>query len=561
MGAAAGAAFRGADGSANLQQVIRFQELMNKNFIIGGASAQEQAAAMQRLTQAMGSGQLQANDYDALIAAAPQLAQGIEGYMTRVQGATGSVQDWAAAGLLTAEVLKNAVFSAADATETSFAAVPMTWAQVLSSLKNDAVSSFQPVFAQITALANDADTLTFLAQIRRMLSVVGGIVSWVVGVFVRGAKLVMQNWGFVSAVIRGVVVAVGLVAAAYAGYIAVQAIHNVQSVFSASSKYEEAKAALAAASAVELEHMAKEKAIVSQAKFNTVLLASPLFTVIAVIVGIVVAIGVVIAVVKKFGHVNNSVLGIVMGGLGIAWAAIKNGALWIANIAIGVWESMKAVASNIKIAFFNSIYGVQGFFYSLVATVLYCVAQIANALNRIPFVNFDVAGLEASADAYAQKAIDAVNKRQEYEKLSDAFDRGNSTFEVFQDGWAADAYNKASAKGDEWTQKLKDKFGQKSENEALGLEDYLGEIETSTAAIAGSADDIADSVSASESDLKYLRKIAEREAINRFTTAEIHLDFTSNATVNSNIDVDGMINTFTGRLQEALVTTAERLEA
>ena len=273
MGAAAGAAFRGADGSANLQQVIRFQELMNKNFIIGGASAQEQAAAMQRLTQAMGSGQLQANDYDALIAAAPQLAQGIEGYMTRVQGATGSVQDWAAAGLLTAEVLKNAVFSAADATETSFAAVPMTWAQVLSSLKNDAVSSFQPVFAQITALANDADTLTFLAQIRRTLSFVGGIVSWVVGVFVRGAKLVMQNWGFVSAVIRGVVVAVGLVAAAYAGYIAVQAIHNVQSVFSASSKYEEAKAALAAASAVELEHMAKEKAIVSQAKFNTVLLA------------------------------------------------------------------------------------------------------------------------------------------------------------------------------------------------------------------------------------------------------------------------------------------------
>ena len=73
---------------------------------------------------------------------------------------------------------------------------------------------------------------------------------------------------------------------------------------------------------------------------------------------------------------------------------------------------------------------------------------------------------------------------------------------------------------------------------------------------------MADTLSGTSSEeLEYLRMIAEREAVNRYTTAEIKLDFKSNATIASDIDIDGFVNTFTDEIGRALVTTAAGLEA
>lgn len=121
LGLQAGDAFSGND------ELIAFTELLNKNFVIGGASATEQAAAMYQLTQAMGSGRLQGDEYRSIIENAPMLAGAIEDYMRNVQGATGSMKDWAAEGMLTADVIKAAVFTSADEVEARFAQMPKTW--------------------------------------------------------------------------------------------------------------------------------------------------------------------------------------------------------------------------------------------------------------------------------------------------------------------------------------------------------------------------------------------------------------------------------------------------
>jgi len=67
-----------------------------------------------------------------------------------------------------------------------------------------------------------------------------------------------------------------------------------------------------------------------------------------------------------------------------------------------------------------------------------------------------------------------------------------------------------------------------------------------------------DSMSASEEDMKYLRDIAERETINRFTTAEVKVDFGGITNhVNSSMDLDGVVNFINDGVREALGITAE----
>ncbi len=150
-----------------------------------------------------------------------------------------------------------------------------------------------------------------------------------------------------------------------------------------------------------------------------------------------------------------------------------------------------------------------------------------------------------------------------------------------------DAYKAGVAKGDEWTKNIKDKFnvdnllgGNYAEDMTgaftglelgaidlsgaetdAGLMNGVSDIAVSAGAAADSTEEIADSVTVTDDEeLKYLREIAERETVNKFTTAEIKLDFTSNATLNSDIDLDGFINTFMAELGQTLVTAAEGLE-
>lgn len=109
------------------KELVAFTELLNKNFVVGGAAAQEQSAAMYQLTQAMASGRLQGDEYRSIIENAPLLAQSIEDYMRNVQKAEGSMKDWASQGLLTSEVIKAAMFNSADEVEARYASMPKTW--------------------------------------------------------------------------------------------------------------------------------------------------------------------------------------------------------------------------------------------------------------------------------------------------------------------------------------------------------------------------------------------------------------------------------------------------
>lgn len=220
-------------------------------------------------------------------------------------------------------------------------------------------------------------------------------------------------------------------------------------------------------------------------------------------------------------------------------------------------------------AFHNAICSIQSWFYNLLSTALSVIEGICAALNKLPFVEFDYSGISSAADDYAAKASEAAGNKEDYQSISDAFNEGFTTFDAFQDGWASDAFNAGAAWGDGVADKvsnfsLSDVFGQtdipnvgdytSGFSDAIansGVGDGIGNIDDNTGKIK-------DSLDITEEDLKYLRDIAEQEAINRFTTAEINVDMSGmQNTVNSGDDIDGFMTKLTDSVNEAVDNMTE----
>lgn len=148
LGTLAGNAFNSS------QEIVAFAEQLNKQMAISGTSVQEGQAAMLQLTQAMASGVLRGEELNSLLEQTPMIAQTIAQYLGV---STGEMKNMASEGLVTAEIVKNAMFWAADETNRKFEQMPMTWAQVWQSFKNTATMALQPVLNGINWLANNID--------------------------------------------------------------------------------------------------------------------------------------------------------------------------------------------------------------------------------------------------------------------------------------------------------------------------------------------------------------------------------------------------------------------
>lgn len=134
------------DAFSSSKELVAFSELVNKTFTISGATAEEQKNAMLQLTQAMSSGVLRGDELRSIFEQAPVLIQKIAEYL---DVPIGEIRDMAAEGEITAEIVKNAMFAAADDINSKFSSMPMTFAQVWTIAKNIALEAFTPVLQMI----------------------------------------------------------------------------------------------------------------------------------------------------------------------------------------------------------------------------------------------------------------------------------------------------------------------------------------------------------------------------------------------------------------------------
>lgn len=540
------------DAFSSSEEVVAFADLIQKQMTIAGVSTQEAANAELQLSQALGSGVLRGDELNSIFEQAPNLIQNIADYL---DVPIGKIREMAADGELSADVVKAAIFSAADDINSKFNEMPMTWGQMWQSMQNTALIAFQPVLQRLNDLANSEAFQTFIQGAIEAMATLANILLNVFEIAASVGAFIGDNWSIIAPIIYGVIAALG-------AYLAIMGIVNAITAISAAIDATKAAADALAAGQTFLW-------TVQQYGLNAALAACPITWIIVLIIALIAIIFAVCNAIAKMTGIANSGFGVITGGVNVVIQFFKNLGLTVANIALGIGNAIAALASNMMTAFHNAICNVQSWFYNLLSTALSVIEGICAALNKLPFVEFDYSGISSAADDYAAKASEAAGNKEDYQSISDAFNEGFTTFDAFQDGWASDAFNAGAAWGDGIADKvsnfsLSDVFGQtdipnvgdytSGFNDAIansGVGDSIGNIDDNTGKIK-------DSLDVTEEDLKYLRDIAEQEAINRFTTAEINVDMSGmQNTVNSGDDIDGFMTKLTDSVNEAVDNMTE----
>ena len=541
------------DAFSSSAEVVQFANLVQKQMTIAGASTQEAANAELQLSQALGSGVLRGDELNSIFEQAPNLIQNIADYLNVP---IGKIRSMAQDGELSADVVKQAVFAATDEINANFENMPMTWGQMWTVFQNDATMAFQPVLQRLNDLANTDGFQEFATNAINDLAVVAGVVLDIFEGIGSIGTFVQDNWQIIGPVVYGVVAAL----AAYATYVG---ITNAIDMISTGIKITMCVASYAHAAATGAEASATAAATAAQYGLNTAMLSCPLTW---IVVGIMALIIVLVALCNHFsgaGHIAQSTFGAICGGINVVIQYFKNWGLSVADIFIGIWNAGGACATNVEIAFHNAISHVQALWYNMLSTALTVVSGICSALNKLPFVDFDYSGITGAADNYASKAAAAAGNTKDYASVPAAFSKGVKTYDTYQKGWVNDAYTAGAAWGDGVTSKIKNTLSSKATN-IPNANNYPNALASSNAATAANTADTAkntaktaNTLSASSEDLKYLRDIADREYVNKFTTAQIKVEMINHNNVNNDMDLDGMAEHLRSKIEEEMNAAAE----
>ena len=547
------------DAFSSSEEVVAFADLIQKQMTIAGASTQEAANAELQLSQALGSGVLRGDELNSIFEQAPNLIQNIADYL---DVPIGKIREMAADGELSADVVKAAIFSAADDINSKFNEMPMTWGQMWQSMQNTALIAFQPVLQRLNDLANSEAFQTFVQNAVEAMATLANIVLNIFELVGTVGGFIADNWSVISPIIYGVIGAL----AVYAAYLGIVKGIEIASAAATAIHSVAMSAKIGVMAALTGQTMA---ATAAQMGYNGALYACPVVWIIMLLIALIAIIFAVCNAIAKMTGIANSGFGVITGGVNVVIQFFKNLGLTVANIALGIGNAIAALGSNIMTAFHNAICSVQAWWYDLLSTCLSVIESICAALNKLPFVEFDYSGISNAADDYAAKAAEAAGNKEDYTSISDAFNDGFSTFDTFQDGWAADAFDAGASWGDGVADavsnfSLSDVFGgtdipnvddyTSGFNDAIansGVGDNLGSIADDTGAIK-------DNMDITQEDLKYLRDIAEQEAVNRYTVAEINIDQSGmQNNISSGDDIDGFMTKLTDSVNEAVDNMTE----
>lgn len=559
MGLNAGQAFK------SNQELIQFMENISKQFAIGGASATDMQYALIQLTQAMGSGALRGDELNSILDAAPGIARNIEKSMG---WASGSIKQYAEQGLVTAEVVKNAMLESTDEINRQFEQMPMTFGQAATLVKNQARQSFAPIGQMLSQAINSDAFMTGMDAVGSGIYVTLQGVAGAAEMAGNGIKWIGDNLSWIAPII-------GTIAGLFLAYNAALLINNGLSAASAAIMAAKAGVQAVHAASMMMSAGATFAATAAQYGFNAALLACPITWIVAGVILLVGAIFAASGAFNQLANTGNTAIGTIVGVVYGAGAVISNIFAMIANTAIGAAEWLVNTWNE-------GVYEVQLFFYDLavgaveafnslargaaaaanaVANVFISAANAAikginwiiEALNKIPDVNIDKMGEIGPANITADPiSTDFIKRPEAPKKVS--FDRYETT--SIGDAWSK-GFAKGSAKGNAASKKISDTFknltkGYDSIKDATkGAGGYPGVSKgagSGTGGKGGTGDggkgkkgnvgsvdkvkSVGGDISLADEDVKIFRDLAERKYINNIEVKTMAPQV--NATVNNN---------------------------
>lgn len=474
------------DAFSSTQELVAFSEQLNKQIALSGASAQAADAAILQLTQGLSSGALRGEELNSVLEQTPTVAKTIADYLGM---STGEMREFASEGKLSADIVKNALLSAAEETNAAFAQMPMTFGQTMTQLQNYAIMAFQPVLQQLNEFINSPLFEQIKANIAGAISSIASFASQALGVVTQVIQFIADNWAVIQPILTGIV----------AGFLAWQVATGL----------------VAAAQAV----------------LNFVLSASPLTWIILAIVAIVAAIAMWISAV---GGLQAAWL-IVVDAVLTAWDYLKlgfwTGVFWIMNLldqmALAWQQAGVAVANFVDNMRANVLTIIQDMVNGAIDLINWFIEQ----LNKLPGVSIEAiahttfgaaAQAEAAANAQsrasdlaAKEAQNAANKADRQAQLDAMFNELQANHASRQDEIQQLQHaSQSSGSGKEWG----DWGGGNGLNGiggSGGIGGTVGGIGDSVGGSLGSdVGAIKKEVAMSEEDLKSLVDMAERKYVN-----------------------------------------------
>ncbi|CZR77503.1 hypothetical protein CDFC105_51083 [Clostridioides difficile] len=622
IGMNAGSAF------SSTREIVSFAEQLNKKFIIAGASTQEMSSALLQLTQGLGSGVLRGEELNAVFESAPNIIKSIADYL---DVDIGKIRGMASEGMLTADIVKNSLLAASAETNKQFEQMPYTLGQIFTSVKNNAVMIFGAIQKKIEDTVSSGGFRTFIVNVTDSLYVLGAVgysvfngfidllsspvfqnffnvmivgtslitqgLGWIITQALSVANVFAQNWSIIAPIIYGVTIAIGIYTIAA---IALAVANKVASLSAGWFNFQMTQTVIMH----ELATGATWMQVAAQYGLNAALYACPLTWIVLGFIAVIAVIFMVIAAINHFAGTSLTVLGIIVGAVFAAVAAIQNVMIGLLNGCITVNEAIangwnqcvyfmkQAIAKGVifiieKMASLNDSVNSAGnalgkAFIDGVNIAIRGVNKLIDLINKIPGINIGKVGEATFTPVKAdnstiKKQIADLNKwvgdapekikleRMQYKDIGAAFQKGNALGEKWQKSitdkfkdtfdinkMIEDAKKKLGL-DDLWDKKygLGDGFG------SAGLNSPLSDAAKGAKDTAGNTAKMAKTMDKSQEDLKYLRDIAEQETINRFTGVNIKIDMNNTNNISKDADVDGIVNVLTEKLNDAMIVSAE----
>lgn len=527
-------------------EAIQFMESLNKQFAIAGADAEAVQSATAHMTQALGAGAMYGEELYAVYRATPDTIQTIADYMGVSME---EIREMAWAGKITAEIIKNAMLSATDSINSRFKEMPVTFEQAGNIFRNHVMQSLKPVWGRLQEIAGSREFMNFAVHAANGMGMVAEAIVLVLDLGVRTGSLIADNWQAIEPVLAGVCGAIST-------YIAYQIISNILTATSTAGTLAYNVVLMATAIAMGIVAFATGNAALAQTALNTAMMVCP-------VMWIVLLIGILVMALYKLVQS--------VGGLKAAWLICMNEILTKLEYAkIGIssiiynilnkFDLMKLGLITISAAISNILgdmkVNVLTTLQLMINGAIDLINRFIDRLNRIPGVSIDAIGhITFAAEAAAE------NEAMKHERMDNLRNKADEVRQNMADREADLEAMRAEAGMNQGirligiaTERVKALVEKNPIEKEAGLNTAAEDINS----IAAHTGNISNTLEITDEDIKYLRDIAERDAINRFTTAEIRVDMGGvNNHINSSMDLDGFMQSFCSGLEEASAIAAE----
>lgn len=517
------------------QEAVGFTELLTKSLKISGASTAEQNSAFLQLTQAMTAGKLQGDEFRSIMENAPMVADAIAQYMGKSKA---ELKELSSHGAITADIIKGAMFSAADEINGKFADMPPTFADTWQKIKNAGMQAFGGVFEKANTVLNSAGVQTALNNFIGLIYLAGEATEGFI-------DFCIAAWPMVSPFIWAAAAALG-------AYAAAQIVSNGLSLISATGFGAQAIGAGIYALALWATTGATWAETTAMLGLNSSLYACPLVWIVGLVLVLTAAFYAGVAAVNHFAGTSISATGLIGGAFFALFAFVYNHFVYP---IIAVFSMLANFIGNT--CFNDATAAVKVLFLDManacIGYVLNMARSIENIVNKIPGVTVDItSGLEGLQTGLETKitAIKDESGWKEYVKQPELLD-----------------YSEMASKGYNAGKNLADKASNLFSGFNPSLDGAGGSgIDFSSFATAGNPATVkgtgkggAVKVETEKEDIEWMRKLAERDYVARIAqntlAPNIRVEFSGPITKEA--DTDGLVGHVVDRLKEVIATAPE----